>query len=407
MAMMTSDFSVAVGPRAVAIEYRKGKVGAVILGHSGVAEIHHSCGSLTCEHEEVLRDLAGRYLHPTSIVVAGGDLSSEEAKALHLERDLTPEVRGEMGIFTTLEIGRVSATAGTWDEYLRSQDVPEAIIAMVAGFRSTHGVGKVRPPRTEFHGPAAVRTAVTALLLGQSLNFKGPKATGKTLLVEQLAWVFGRPLVEVAGNVDTQRGDLTGERTLDLQDGQPIVTFEFGLLAEAMRDGKFLLMDEVNTIRPEVLVLLHPVLDGRNRIDIPGVGTVEAHPAFRAMATMNYGYMGTQETNEATADRMLAVRLDDAPVASILERETGLDKSVALKLQTLFETLQSKLQQGNLLDSRAVTLRGLLQAAGLIVKGLPIDMAVRAGVVDKVDDDEARLLVTDTAVQVGLLADRG
>jgi nitric oxide reductase NorQ protein len=38
--------------------------------------------------------------------------------------------------------------------------------------------------------------AIAALLCGQNLLLAGPKATGKNVLAENLACVFGRPHVE-------------------------------------------------------------------------------------------------------------------------------------------------------------------------------------------------------------------
>ncbi len=403
-------YSAASGPAAVAIEFEKGgnpRVAAATFdAASGALKVRDDCAAGGCWHGERLQEIAKR-IWQVRRVEFGPSPTPEEVERLVLDRDLTPEENGQTGYFTLLEIGRVaSAASGDWRGYLESQDVPKELITHVGEFRSRYGESpNVRPPRTAFHGPKAVLTVVGSLLAGQGVLFKGPKSTGKTLLAEQMAWVFGRELAESAGSAETQRGDLLGERTLGLEDGQPVVKYDLGILARAMEEGAFLLADEFNMVRPEIAALFNPVLDGRGRITIVGYGTVQASPAFRVLATMNYGYAGTSETNEATADRLVSVRLEEAPVASILQRETGVSRDVAERLGVLFETLQHLLLDGDILDTRAVSLRGLIQVCRLVGAGVPLGSAVKAGVVDKVDDDEARAKVADAAKMHGLLED--
>ena len=53
--------------------------------------------------------------------------------------------------------------------------------------------------------------------------------------------------------------------------------------------------------------LLHETLDYRRCIDIPGYDQIRLHPASRFIATMNYGYAGTRELNEALASRFVVI----------------------------------------------------------------------------------------------------
>ena len=70
-----------------------------------------------------------------------------------------------------------------------------------------------------------------------------------------------------------------------------------------MEAGDFLVLDEMNTVNPAVLAALNAVLDKRRRIYVPGYGLVTAHEQFRVFATMNEGYQGVLEMNEATMSR--------------------------------------------------------------------------------------------------------
>lgn len=57
----------------------------------------------------------------------------------------------------------------------------------------------------------------------------------------------------------------------------------------------------------EALAVLHEALDFRGSIDVPGYDRIDLHPACRFIATMNYGYAGTRELNEALASRFVVI----------------------------------------------------------------------------------------------------
>lgn len=57
--------------------------------------------------------------------------------------------------------------------------------------------------------------------------------------------------------------------------------------------------------------MLHATLDYRRSIDVPGYDKIELHPAARFIGTMNYGYAGTKELNEALVSRFLVIQMPD------------------------------------------------------------------------------------------------
>lgn len=59
----------------------------------------------------------------------------------------------------------------------------------------------------------------------------------------------------------------------------------------------------------EALSVLHSALDHRRIIDISGYERKEIHEATRFIGTMNYGYAGTRELNEALASRFMILEL--------------------------------------------------------------------------------------------------
>ena len=61
----------------------------------------------------------------------------------------------------------------------------------------------------------------------------------------------------------------------------------------------------------DAVSVLHATLDYRRSIDVPGYDKIELHPAARFIGTMNYGYAGTKELNEALVSRFLVIQMPD------------------------------------------------------------------------------------------------
>ena len=78
-------------------------------------------------------------------------------------------------------------------------------------------------------------SAAAALLCGQHLLLAGPKATGKNVLAENLAAVFGRPVWDVSMYVNVDAAALIGADTL--QKGE--VVFREGPICRCARLGGF------------------------------------------------------------------------------------------------------------------------------------------------------------------------
>ena len=62
--------------------------------------------------------------------------------------------------------------------------------------------------------------------------------------------------------------------------------------------------------KSEAMAVLHATLDFRRTIDVPGIwSSLELHPATRFIATMNYGYAGIIELNEALVSRFVVIQM--------------------------------------------------------------------------------------------------
>ena len=151
--------------------------------------------------------------------------------------------------------------------------------------------------------------------------------------------------------------------------------------------------------RNEALAVLHATLDHRRVIDVPGYDRIDLDEAARFIGTMNYGYAGTRELNEALVSRFAVL---DMPVISDENLRKLLRRSFpALKAQwteqfaLLFQDLRAKCDSGEI-SSKALDLRGLLAAIQLMEKGISAAQALHLGIVNKAFEPFERQLVADT-----------
>ena len=245
-----------------------------------------------------------------------------------------------------------------------------------------------------YYGKDVWEEALTALLCGENLLLAGPKATGKNVLAENLAAVFGRPSWDVSFYINTDAATLLGTDTF--RDGE--VTLRKGPIYQCAECGGFGVLDEINMAKNESLAVLHATLDFRRAIDMPGYERIRLHEATRFIATMNYGYAGTRELNEALASRFVVIDMPTITaegLVKLLRREFPELKSAwAEQLAGLFQDIQRKCDGGEL-STKPLDLRGLLASVRLMRAGLEGNRALRMGLINKSFDGFERQLVTD------------
>lgn len=283
--------------------------------------------------------------------------------------------------------------------FLKNEGVSPSIIAEVERFRANFAVGdglshRIPVPRYLYYGKDIWEEAITALLCGENLLLVGPKATGKNVLAENLAAVFGRPSWDVSFYINTDAATLLGTDTF--ADGA--VSLRKGPIYQCAEKGGFGILDEINMAKNESLAVLHATLDFRRCIDMPGYERITMHDATRFIATMNYGYAGTRELNEALASRFVVI---DMPAITtdglikLLRREyPKLRPTYAGHFAGLFQDIQKKCDGGEL-STKPLDLRGLVAAVRLMQTGLEGNRALELGLVNKSFDDFEKQLVRD------------
>ena len=284
-------------------------------------------------------------------------------------------------------------------EFLEKEQIDKGIIQGIREYREKYPAapelaGRVPRPRYHYYGKDVWEAAAAALLCGENLLLAGSKATGKNVLAENLAMAFGRPAWDVSFHVNMDAASLIGMDTF--VGGQ--VTFRPGPVYLCAKNGGFGILDEINMAKNEALAVLHATLDFRRAIDVPGYDRVEVDPAARFIGTMNYGYAGTRELNEALVSRFVVV---DMPVIGqddlcklLLRGFPSLKKSWAQQLAALFDDLRAKCSSGEI-SARALDLRGLLTALRLMERGLSPEAALEMGIINKAFDPFERQLTAD------------
>lgn len=283
-------------------------------------------------------------------------------------------------------------------EFLLSQGVSEDLLKGVDEFVEKHDLNEeyeYRIPKIKYkyYGKKIWEKAIAAILSGDNILLSGPKATGKNVLAENLAYLFKRPLWTVSLNIASDPSSLIGSDTFKNNE----VTLKKGPVYEAAEQGGFAVFDEINMAKNEALSVVHSTLDYRRVLDISGYDRLNLHDATRFIATMNYGYIGTRDLNEALVSRFLVIDMPtiaESDLAKLFKENTNL-KDSAIKIFTkLFLDLQEKSLNSEI-SSKAIDLRGLLSSIELMNRGLGIRDSLELGIVDKTFDSYEREIVTD------------
>lgn len=284
-------------------------------------------------------------------------------------------------------------------DFLKQQNVSESLIKDVDNFRKQFPLDenmkrRVPNPPIPFYGKEILEMSIAALLKGENLLLSGGKATGKNILAENLAYIFGRPSYNISFHVNVDSAALVGTDTFIDNE----VRLRKGMVTLCAENGGLGVFDEINMAKNDAVSELHAALDYRGIIDIPGYDRIELHPATRFIGTMNYGYAGTKELNEALVSRFMVINMpkqDEETVKLILKTYFPEAKEKALDQFTgLFMDLQLKAEHSEI-STKSVDIRGMIGALKTIQTGLKPTSAVNMGITNKSFDIFEREIVED------------
>lgn len=278
---------------------------------------------------------------------------------------------------------------------LRSYDAPDRTIGkLFSTIRKVpeHLAVYIPKPQNFYEDYSGIMKALLIYLsIGKHINLVGDKGVGKNKLIETIAFILQRPLLRLSASRELDKEDITGSRTMEDSN----VVFSPEALTIAMEYGCILNIDEINTANPGLLTLLHGALDWSRTIDIPHYKTVKAHDNFQVIATMNEGYNGTLELNQATADRFTTLRLEyPEKISMILRNVVKTDEEVYEICDKIFEQLLNGVKDDTL-TRECLTVRGFITAIEAFNEGLSLKECLVHNVIGASSDETQRSFINE------------
>ena len=199
---------------------------------------------------------------------------------------------------------------------------------------------------------------------------QGPTSAGKTSVVEYLAKRTGHRFVRINNHEHTDIQEYVGTYVSDPHSGK--LVFQEGVLVRALRNGDWIVLDELNLAPTDVLEALNRLLDDNRELVIPETGeVVRPHQHFMLFATQNPPglYGGRKVLSRAFRNRFLEMHFGDVPkdeLKTILERRCRIAPSHAEKTVNVFLELQRRRQAGRVFEQKQAfaTLRDLFRWGG-------------------------------------------
>lgn len=197
---------------------------------------------------------------------------------------------------------------------------------------------------------------------------QGPTSSGKTSMVEYLAKSTGNRFVRVNNHEHTDLQEYLGSYASG-NDGK--LEFREGVLVQALRQGHWIVLDELNLAPSDVLEALNRLLDDNQELLIPETQEiVRPHPGFMLFATQNPAglYGGRKRLSRAFRNRFLELHFDDIPeeeLEVILQKRSQIAPSFCTQIVAVYNRLSLQRQSSRLFEQQNsfATLRDLFRWA--------------------------------------------
>lgn len=197
---------------------------------------------------------------------------------------------------------------------------------------------------------------------------QGPTSTGKTSMVEHLAKVTGHRFIRINNHEHTDLQEYLGTYVSD-SGGQ--LYYQDGLLVQALKQGHWVVLDELNLAPTDVLEALNRLLDDNRELLVPETQQlVRPHRDFMLFATQNPPglYGGRKTLSRAFRNRFLELHFDEIPesdLETILRERSRLPPSYCAKIVAVFKRLSILRQSLRVFEQKQsfATLRDLFRWA--------------------------------------------
>ena len=196
----------------------------------------------------------------------------------------------------------------------------------------------------------------------KNVMVKGATGCGKSYLIEQLAKLYDKELITISCDINLEKEELIGH--YELMEGKTV--WVDGIVLYALKNGHWLVFDEINMARDNILSVLNSLLDFRRKMTVKEHNNeeVKPHKDFRVFATYNPNYSGTRELNIAFRDRLNhSIELNYLPKEKekqLITQRTGLtDKVILDKIVSIADDSRIMFKEGKI--SNCISTRRLLE----------------------------------------------
>jgi cobaltochelatase CobS len=268
-----------------------------------------------------------------------------------------------------------------------------------------HARALVPPVNPAYLFPGRFGDIVQDIVENRRVMLIGHTGAGKTSLIEQIAARSHHGVLRANMNGQTTIGDFVGFWTV--KGGETL--WVDGVLPTAMRDGLWLIVDEIDFAEPAILAVLTAVLEPAGRLLLKEKGNeiVEPHASFRLFATANavgamsqyrHLYQGANLMNEAFLDRWRVYLMDylsPQEEAEVLQRTLaprfpGFTRALADTLAAIAADCRAAFVREDL--ASAFSTRRLIDWAELMLRSGDPERAAGPAIYSKVNADDAALI---------------
>lgn len=178
--------------------------------------------------------------------------------------------------------------------------------------------------------------AATAIL------FHGPSGTGKSMLCKLICQTINLPVMQTI-NCSENLDEFIFGKYIPKEEK---IIFHENPITEAVRNGGSVIFEELNFAKPQQLAFMHSLLDDNGFITLDDGSIIKRHPNFRLFATMNDGYFGTKELNQATLNRFNYIKevpeLSDEAIKNMLAARVPQYASLVDQMLQVYKSIKSK-----------------------------------------------------------------
>ena len=275
--------------------------------------------------------------------------------------------------------------------------------SIVAGVSVPTGQGGDLVPslNTAFLFSAVAGDVLSDILENRRIMLIGHTGSGKTSLIEQIAARSQNGVLRANMNGQTTVGDFVGFWTVK---GGETVWID-GVLPTAMRQGLWLIIDEIDFAEPAILAILTAVLEpgGRLMVKEKGNEVLTPHSAFRLFATANAAgtmsryrhlYQGANLLNEAFLDRWRVYLIDYLSAAEesdvLVQTLPELTRPMADTLAAIASDCRAAFLREDI--STTFSTRRLLDWTALMLRNGDPERAAGPVIYSKLNDDDAAVV---------------